>query len=159
VRTYRLASVQTLEVDKAGFRRPRGFDLARYWQESSARFESGLRPLQAQVLVSPRALGWLVHARSRFVAMPTLPAGVEAPAGWQFVCLPLESIEHGARQIMGFGAQVEVIEPESLREEVVRLAKRVLEQHASQVSRPAAAGKTPQARARTGNRAATIRQR
>jgi predicted DNA-binding transcriptional regulator YafY len=159
VRTYRLASVQGLEVGKAAFRRPRGFDLARYWQESSARFESELRPLQAQVLVSQRAMDWFVHARSRFVAMPTLPSGVAAPAGWQSVSLPLESIEHGARQIMGFGAEVEVIEPEALREEVARLAKRVFEHHASHGSGTATSRGTPQVRVSTGNRAATIRQR
>jgi|JI6StandDraft_1071083.scaffolds.fasta_scaffold32944_3 predicted DNA-binding transcriptional regulator YafY len=157
VRTYRLASVQTLEVDKAGFRRPRGFDLARYWQESSERFESALRPLQAQVLVSQQALGWLVHARSRFVAMPTGPARAAAPARWQFVCLPLESIEHGARQIMGYGAQVEVIAPEALRAEVARLAKQVVERHAAQVSRTAVVRKKPLGRAGTGNRVAPIR--
>jgi predicted DNA-binding transcriptional regulator YafY len=134
VRTYRLASMQALQVCSAAFRRPRGFDLARYWQESSARFESGLRPLQAQVLVSPRAMGWLVHARSRFVAMQTLPDGWVVPAGWQCVGLPLESIEHGARQIMGFGAEAEVIEPLVLRQEVARLAKRVLQHHAPRAS-------------------------
>lgn len=129
VRTYRLASVQALEVGKSGFRRPQGFDLARYWQESAARFESGLRTHEAQVLVSPRAMGWLVHARSRFVAMPTLPARVAAPAGWRCVCLPIESIEHGARQILGFGAEAEAIAPKALREEVARLAAQTLQHH------------------------------
>lgn len=131
VRTYRLASVLALGAGGGSFRRPRGFDLARYWQESSARFESELRPLQARVLVSPRAMGWLVHARSRFVTTPA-PLGHEVvPAGWRCVSLPLESIEHGARQMLGFGAEVEVLEPATLRAEVARLAARILQRHAA----------------------------
>lgn len=132
VRTYRLASVQAMEVGKKHFRRPRAFDLAGYWRESSARFESELHPLQAQVLMSPRAMVWLVHARSRFTQLPEVPAHVAVPDGWQSVCIPIESIEHGARQVLGYGAEAEVIAPQALRDEVASLAARMLARHASQ---------------------------
>lgn len=131
VRSYRLASMQSLEVGMAGFRRPRGFDLARYWRESSARFESELRPLVAQLWVSPRALGWLVHARSRFATLPPQPGQAAAPEGWQAVSLPIESIEHGARQVLGFAAEVEVIAPAALRDEVAQRAALILQRHSA----------------------------
>ena len=130
VRTYRLASVRGLAVLGSGFRRPRGFDLARYWQESSARFEAGLRPLQARVLVSPRALGWLEHARHRFAEVPVAPQD-RAPDGWRCVLWALESVEHGARQILGHGAEVEVVEPAALRAEVARQAEAIRARHAT----------------------------
>lgn len=134
LRTYRLASMQSLQVGRAGFRRPRGFDLARFWQASAERFEAELRPLQAQVLVSPRALNWLRHARSRFVELPMPPATPprrrRAPAGWQCVQLPLESIEQGARQILGYGGEAEALAPPALRAEVVRLAAQAARRHA-----------------------------
>ncbi|MCA0175547.1 MAG: YafY family transcriptional regulator [Proteobacteria bacterium] len=136
--TYRLASVQAMAVSKTGFQRPRAFDLAGYWRESSARFESELHPLQAQVLLSPRAMVWLAHARSRFTRLSELPAHVAVPDGWQCVCIPIESIEQGARQVLGYGAEAEVITPQALRDEVAHLAARTLERHASQ--RPVAAG-------------------
>lgn len=129
VRTWRLASVQALQVEQAGFRRPRGFDLAQYWQAASAQFELQLRPLQARVLVSPRAHGWLVHARSRFEDVATLPRGVVLPPGWRLLALPLESVEHGARQILGYGAEAEAIAPAALRREVARLARQALARH------------------------------
>lgn len=132
VRTYRLASMQAMEVGRAGFRRPSGFDLARYWQESARRFESELRPLQAQLAVSPRAMQWLVHARSRFA--PGVSHRPDAPEGWQCVSVPIESIEHGARQVLAYGAEVQVIAPQALRQEVLRLASRVLERHAARTS-------------------------
>lgn len=139
VRTYRLASVSALEVSHTGFRRPRHFDLARYWQESSARFESALRPLQALVLVSPRAMDWLVHTRSRFTAVQAPPAGVTAPAGWQCVALAIESIEQGTRQILGYGGEAEAIEPKALREAVAGHAKQLAQRHAARASAARAA--------------------
>jgi predicted DNA-binding transcriptional regulator YafY len=142
VRSYRLASVRAMTVGKVTFRRPRAFDLARYWRESSIRFEAGLRPLQAQVLVSPRALGWLVHARSSFDPLPEVPGHVRVPGGWRCVSVAIESVDHGARQMLGYGAEVEVIAPQALRDEVARVAAQVLRRHA------------PRAASRSGVRAA-----
>lgn len=130
VRTWRLASVRGLAVLKAGVRRPRGFHLARYWQDSSARFEAVLRPLRARVLASPRAMVWLANAR--LPAVPTeAPPRVRMPSGWSCLALSLESVEHGARQILGYGAEVEAIEPAELRAEVERLARAVHKRHAA----------------------------
>lgn len=126
VRTYRLASVLELRPGRGSFRRPSGFDLASYWRESAARFESELRPLQARVSLSARALGWLVHARSRFVEVPGDPG---AGAGWHSVLLDLESLEQGARQILSFGGEARVIEPAPLRARVADLAGRIAVDH------------------------------
>ena len=114
-RTYRLASLVSMELGSATFRRPRQFDLARYWREASARFESELRPMEARVLVSPRAMGWLVHARNRCQTLPEVPVDLIVPSGWRLVSLPIESIDHGARQMLGYGVEIEVVAPWALR--------------------------------------------
>jgi len=44
--------------------------------------------------------------------------------------MPIESIEQGARQVLGFGAEIEVIEPAELRAEVLRQARRLMTLHA-----------------------------
>lgn len=137
-RTYRLASFVSMELAGTGFRRPRQFDLARYWRDASARFEAELRSLQALVLVSPRAMGWLVHARSRFQPVHPLPSGVVVPIGWHAVSFPVESIDQGARQVLGYGAEVEVVAPLALREEVVKMAAAALERYAPRTTAPAA---------------------
>lgn len=132
VRTYRLASVLDLSVGTRGFKRPRSFDLVRFWQESAARFEAELRRMQARVRVSPRALGWLQHGRMKYVACPAAAVGVAAmPArpGWTDVLLPIESIEHGARQMLSYAGEAEVIEPAELRRRVATLATRVSALH------------------------------
>jgi predicted DNA-binding transcriptional regulator YafY len=122
VRTYRLASLRGLAVGTRAVKRPRGFDLARWWRESSARFESELRRLQAQVRLSERGLAWLANARTPFVAMPG--------AGRGDVLLAIESIEQCARQLLAYGAEVEVIEPAALRHEVLRQARAIVARHA-----------------------------
>ena len=40
--------------------------------------------------------------------------------------MPIESIEQGARQLLAFGAEIEVIEPAELRAEVLRQARQLL---------------------------------
>lgn len=125
VRTYRLASVIELKAGTRTFKRPRTFDLARYWQESAARFEAELRPLQAHVRVSPKGLDCLQQSRLRFGPWPVALQDTTAPPGWQDIWLPIESIEQGAREVLGYGGDVEVVEPLELRRRVASLAKQV----------------------------------
>ena len=120
LRTYRLASLLELKTSGRSFRRPRGFDLALSWRESAARFESELRRLQARIRVSPRGLTWLNNARIPVVALPATGAKAPARLGWHERSVALESIEHGARQLLGFGAEIEVVEPAELRAELRR---------------------------------------
>lgn len=129
VRTYRLAKLLDLQPGSKGFRRPRNFDLAAYWQASSARFEAQLRPLQAHVRASRRGLNWLDNARLDYVARPQDSTRDAGPHGWQAVLLPIESIEHGARQVLGFGAEIEVLLPPALRALVLRLANSLAALH------------------------------
>jgi predicted DNA-binding transcriptional regulator YafY len=130
VRTYRLASMLALTVGTRSFKRPRGFDLVGYWQESAARFEAELRPMQARVRVSPRAMGWLHHARTKFVPYPA--RSTPDRPDWKDVLLPIESIEHGAKQMLGYGGEIEVIEPAELRRQLILMARRTLANHGAE---------------------------
>lgn len=118
VRTYRVSAVLSLRPLPTRFRRPRLFDLASHWQASIQRFEADLRPLQAVVSVSPRALGWLRNERHAFVSVHA-PAGTAPRPGWLTVQLPVESIEHGARRLLSYGGEVEVLAPPALRQRML----------------------------------------
>ena len=113
MRTYRLASFLELKVG-AAFKRPKGFDLARTWQASAARFESELRSVEVRTRVSPRCLKWLENARIPFADQ----VGDE-------VTIRVESVEQGARQLLGFGDEIEVLAPPALRERMVQQADAV----------------------------------
>jgi hypothetical protein len=52
----------------------------------------------------------LLQARGRMTA-PVLQGAVSAavPPGWKEFLMPIESIEHGARKLLGYGAQVKAL--------------------------------------------------
>lgn len=114
VRTYRLASLLALKLG-AAFRRPKSFDLARTWQASAARFESELRSVEVRARVTPRCLKWLANARVPF----SDPVNDE-------VTIRIESVEQGARQLLAFGDEIEVLSPLALRERLAQQAAAVL---------------------------------
>lgn len=138
VRIYRLASLLDMQAASGTFRRPRGFDLARQWQEAAARFESELRRVPARLRVSPRGWKWLGNARLQAVECAASALSRASQPGWREVHLPIESIEQGARQMLGFGAEVEVLEPAELRAEVHRLAAQVAALHRKPLTAAAA---------------------
>lgn len=125
VRTYRLASLLDLKTVGATFKRPREFDLARTWQASAARFEAELRTVEVQARVSARCLKWLANARIPFDDLAA------AEGAWREVRIRIESVEQGARQLLGFGDEIEVIAPPALRERMRQQASAVLARYKS----------------------------
>lgn len=120
VRTYRLASIQALRATGEGFERPADFDLPTWWRESAQRFEAELRRLEVRVRVSPRGLGWLRNARLLHAPLPTPPDG----RGTE-LSLAFESEEMAARQLLAFGAELEVLAPAGVRQAVADQARAV----------------------------------
>ncbi len=127
IRTYRLASVLALAGSGRSFKRPAGFDLAQHWRESAARFEAELRQLAAQLWASPRALGWLRHARVPFAEQPA--PGAAPRRGWHCVQMPVESIEQAVLQLLAYGDEIEVLAPAALRVALQQMAAAVLRRY------------------------------
>jgi predicted DNA-binding transcriptional regulator YafY len=119
LRTYRVSNVVEAETLDEGFVRPKRFDLAAYWTESSRGFEIGSYRQQAIVRLSPKG---------RSLLEPMGPYVVDAAAktserpdkdGWVRCAIPLESIDFGIRDLMRLGDDVEVLEPAALRARLV----------------------------------------
>lgn len=119
-RTYRLASIQALRATGEGFVRPADFDLPTWWRESAQRFEAELRRLEVRVRVTPRGLGWLRNARLLHAPLPAPPEGQGTE-----LSLAFESEEMAARQLLAFGAELEVLAPEGVRQAVADQARAV----------------------------------
>ena len=124
VRTYRLASINALVAQGRPFRRPKGFALDAWWRSASATFEAQLRQLTARLRVSPRGLKRLRNARLAFTPIPG-----NRPGPWTEGLVALESAEQGALQLLAFGVELQVLEPETLRLEMQRVALAVLQLH------------------------------
>jgi predicted DNA-binding transcriptional regulator YafY len=123
VRTDRVARILGLEVLAEGFARPADFDLAAYWRSWSAQFQTRLRPHQAIVRFSPRALEILPHlfdaATTRTVRESAGPPDV---GGWVRATFPIESLAHGPIALLRFGGDAEVLAPPELRDRMVEAA-------------------------------------
>jgi predicted DNA-binding transcriptional regulator YafY len=139
LRNFRVASIRKLRKLDAPFTRPREFDLAQYWTESTKRFERELYRETARVRVSPRGLAHL-RTLSPALAEAVDGAGKAArSARWRRLVIPIESVEHAAGQLLRLGAEIEVLEPPDLRERMAATARRLADLYRGPVrlARPA----------------------
>jgi predicted DNA-binding transcriptional regulator YafY len=128
-RTYRVSAIQSLEITDTPARRPRGFDLARYWTQAATDFEKRLRSESAVVRLSPAGAqllrDWNPAAADAMDAQTPVPDA----DGWIEARIPVERPPHGVREVMRIGAGMEVLEPAELRDEVAKEAARMAAAH------------------------------
>lgn len=130
VRTYRVSRVAGVEERDERFERPPAFDLAGWWQRSSAEFERSLQRVPVRVRLSPagvRRLPWVIDADLAVAALEE--AETAGPDGWIEVELPLEEPEIAAGQLLGLGTEVEIIEPAAVRAAFADAARRMAQRH------------------------------
>lgn len=117
-RTYRISNISEVEALQVRSRRPRKFELARYWSESILRFERELYKGTAVVLATAaglKSLRYLSSAVARAVAEARASPGAD---GRVKLSIPIESIPHATGQMLRLSPDVEAIEPAALRQSV-----------------------------------------
>jgi predicted DNA-binding transcriptional regulator YafY len=130
IRTFKVANICEHTVLDESFARPPDFNLAQYWRSSVMRFEAGLRPGRATLRASKEGLRRLAELgafAAQAVAKAEIPHADKQ--GWATLQFPIENYEHAARQLIGIGAEAEVLEPIELREAICSLAARMIEMH------------------------------
>jgi predicted DNA-binding transcriptional regulator YafY len=122
-RTYRIARILDLETLDVRFDRPDGFDLWKYWHQRTQELTDALYQAEATVRFSPRALELapvrLSPHTARALAEGSWPAGDD---GWVRAVIPIESIAHARGELLALGADVEVLGPPALREQMIDTA-------------------------------------
>jgi len=131
VRTYRISRIQSLALRDERFERPRGFDLAAYWLESSAAWERDVPRLEVDVRVDPASLEALDEqiGGEAYRAAETLDG--DDPDGWVHLRLRLTYPHDAPGRLLGLGSHLEVLGPPEVRQRVVALARGVLARHDS----------------------------
>lgn len=125
IRTYRASRVQRATILDARAQRPEGFDLAAYWRESSAAYERDAPRVAVTIRVNPRRLSELREfVTSR--AVDQAERGPEGADGWITLRLSLDWPREAARRLLAVGPDLEVLEPPEVRDEVVGLARAVV---------------------------------
>jgi len=102
--------------------RPEGFDLAKYWEESSSRFRERLPEIHATYLIDPRALRWIRYKGWRIVEQVDEGERIR-------IRLRFDSEEEVVQLALAHGADVELIEPVALRDIVREAARRTVEKY------------------------------
>jgi len=123
VRSYRVSRVTSARVSEEPCERPAGFDLAAFWAESVARFKSHAPSFHATFRAHKSVLHLLPYA-GRFSRVESL--GEADADGWASVHMRFQFEEDAAALALGFGTKVEVVEPEDLRERILRTAEEVV---------------------------------
>lgn len=125
-RTYKLSNVQALEA-RGPFKRPRKFDLATYWGESIARFETGLFRGTATVRATAKGLKRMRYLNAAVAEAIDRANPKPDKRGWHKVTIPIESVEMAAHDLLRIGAECEVLQPVELRAKVKETAVKLNE--------------------------------
>jgi predicted DNA-binding transcriptional regulator YafY len=131
ITVFRAARIGSARILDRVFNIPAEFDLAGFWDRWSAEF-TGSRPRQPVTLrASPHALALFAEIFGDD-ARPALDAALPGDEqGWQVVTLSFEHERAAAHRLAGFGGQVEVLSPESVRERLVATAHGILGRYES----------------------------
>ena len=126
IRVFRAGRVLSARVLPEAFGRPADFELAGFWAQWSAEFEASRPRLQVRLNASPQALGAFPE-----VFGPAGGAALEAAAppgedGWRVVTLSFEHERAAVHRLAGFGAQVAVLDPPSVRARLLATAREIL---------------------------------
>jgi predicted DNA-binding transcriptional regulator YafY len=127
VRTYRVSRVEAVEVLDERFERPDDFELADYWQRSTAAYERELDRVHVTVRVAVDRLDAFAdvagsRAMSGAIRLDDEPDHVRLRVAFDWAD---EAISAALRM----GASAEVLEPEWLRESIVKRARAVVERY------------------------------
>ncbi|MHA6759653.1 helix-turn-helix transcriptional regulator [Streptacidiphilus sp. PAMC 29251] len=124
VRTFRVNQILELQDTGETFERPKYFDLQGYWRDQVTEFRTRLVQGNAMIRLSPAG-----RRRMTEVMTSEVVAAVEESAeddcdrdGWIKATVPIESVTHAHGELLGLGAEVEVLAPQELRDRLAETA-------------------------------------
>lgn len=127
MRNFRVARVETLELLDERFERDAAFDLATYWRETCEKFEresSVSNPLYHTRLRVHPEMFWYFPG---YMEGSYEKVGQPDAEGWFTVSARFANTYDARTRVMGLGAMVEVIEPDELRDGVIKTAQAILD--------------------------------
>jgi predicted DNA-binding transcriptional regulator YafY len=124
MRTYRINQILGMTVPGERFDRVPDFDLAAFWASSVAGFLAGLWQGEATIRLSAAGRERLAELMSpAVVSAADSTASPPDGGGWVTAVVPIESVGHAHQDLLRLGAEVEVLEPAALREQLAATAR------------------------------------
>jgi predicted DNA-binding transcriptional regulator YafY len=129
VRTFRVSRIASAVQTDERFERPPDFDLAAYWADSTAAYEREVPTVEVTLRVQPDRLHEL-HDQVGNESMKRAERLDEPDSdGWHRLRLRMTWPEEAAGRLLAMGDRVEVLEPASVREQLIELARGALARH------------------------------
>ncbi|MBN8199715.1 MULTISPECIES: helix-turn-helix transcriptional regulator [Bacillaceae] len=123
IKSYRASRIVDADLINEKFSRPSDFDLADYWQESKQKFISSLPKFEVEVEMSPSIIQ-RINFTGRFVRV--IHMDNPRDNGWIPVSLSFDTEQEAREYILGFGNQIKIVRPVSLRKSVWEMAESVV---------------------------------
>jgi len=122
-RNYRVSRIQAASILDQPCVRPPDFDLARAWSRSAALFTANLPCYPVTIRVAAEVVPH-IHQTNRQSRIEQIePADSK---GWSTLRLQFDTEAEACGYILSCGTQVEILEPLSLREQIIELARSIL---------------------------------
>ena len=130
-RVFRAGRVSAARVLAEPFERPADFELAAFWARWSAEFEASRPRLQVRLAASPGALAAFGEVFGAAAGPALEAAGPPGQDGWRVLTLSFEHERAAVHRLAGFGDQVEVLDPPSVRAMLLATAREILGRYPS----------------------------
>jgi predicted DNA-binding transcriptional regulator YafY len=131
IRVFRAGRVSAARVLAGPAERPAGFELAAFWARWSAEFEASRPRLEVRLAASPGALAAFGEVFGAAAASALEAAEPPGPDGWRVLMLSFEHEQAAVHRLAGFGDQVEILDPPSVRAELLATAREILGRYQS----------------------------
>jgi predicted DNA-binding transcriptional regulator YafY len=123
---FRVGRVTSARLLTTAVVRPDGFDLAAFWERWSAAFVTSRSQVEVRVRATATALAIFPYAFGDAGRRAAAAAGPPDGDGLREVVLTFEEEGVAAHRLAGFGGEVAVISPETVRKELIAAARDLL---------------------------------
>ncbi len=123
-RNYRVSRMQEAEMTGQSFIRPEAFDLIKHWHQSAIEFKSKLPRYPVTARVHPEAVNRL-YILGGFSHVERIDPPDDD--GWRRVSICFQVEDIACERLLGFGDQIEVLEPPELQRKILSRAQSVVE--------------------------------
>jgi predicted DNA-binding transcriptional regulator YafY len=126
---FRVGRVVSAVTLAEAFNRPASFDLAAFWSDWSASFMTSRPKVEVLVRASPDALSAFGEVFGDAVRRALDAAPPADEDGFRNVTLTFEHEAAAVQRLAGFGGQVEVLSPATVRDRLIATARQLLENY------------------------------
>jgi predicted DNA-binding transcriptional regulator YafY len=126
VGVYRVSRVRRAQLLDEHFVRPDSFDLATFWQDWCAEFETSRPVFDFQLRFAPDLIPKLCQIFGEGVRQRVEEAPPADNDGWLTLDFTLETLEMARNAVLSFGPMGEVVAPVRLRDSVIEHATGLL---------------------------------